>query len=433
MGHLAAKDLYGELGRKADGLHVRAPGNETFLQILKELYSAEEADVVVKMPYVFSSLERISALTGIEKGSLERILDGLSLKGLVIDFDLGGGRKYMPSPLVIGIFEFTMMRTDGGVDFDRVAPLFRTYMDEGAFYRANFGAETRVSFARALPHEEALAEHVEVLDYEKAANLVDEAGTIGVGLCSCRHKKEHAGEERCDVPLETCTVLGKAARYLIKNRMAREIPKAEMHDVLARSRERGLVLAADNVQKRPMFICHCCACCCGILDGLNKHGLPTTLVTSSFLPKRDADKCIGCSKCAKACHVHAMRAPPAPDPGVRGAAPALDESFCIGCGVCVLKCPAGALELVRRPQQVLHPATTFERVILQCLEGGTLQNQIFDNPESLTQDAMRGLIGGFLRLPAVKKALMSDLLRSTFLRTMAAGVSFLGKGYLHEL
>jgi hypothetical protein len=34
---------------------------------------------------------------------------------------------------------------------------------------------------------------------------------------------------------------------------------------------------------------------------------------------------------------------------------------------------------------------------------------------------MRGILGGFLQLPPVKKALMSDALRSTFLRTLISG------------
>jgi len=71
---------------------------------------------------------------------------------------------------------------------------------------------------------------------------------------------------------------------------------------------------------------------------------------------------------------------------------------------------------------VLHPESTFERVIPQCLERGTLQNQLFDNPRSMPHGVMRGIVGGFLHLPPVKKALMSDALRSTFLNALISGV-----------
>jgi len=42
-------------------------------------------------------------------------------------------------------------------------------------------------------------------------------------------------------------------------------------------------------------------------------------------------------------------------------------------------------------------------------------------------------MGGFLKLSPVKKTLMSDVLRSTFLKAMAAGVKVQGKGYITVL
>ena len=90
------------------------------------------------------------------------------------------------------------------------------------------------------------------------------------------------------------------------------------------------------------------------------------------------------------------------------------------------------LKLVEREKRVIHPETTFQRVILQCLERGTLQNQLFDKPESITHKTMRAVFGGFLKLTPVKRALMSDMLRSTFLATMGTGIKVLGKGYIHE-
>jgi ferredoxin len=113
--------------------------------------------------------------------------------------------------------------------------------------------------------------------------------------------------------------------------------------------------------------------------------------------------------------------------------PVIDASICLGCGVCALSCNKGAVTLTRREKRVLHPETTFERVILQTLEKGTLQNQIFDNPQSVTQKFMRGFVGGFLRLPPVKATLMSDMFRSSFLNAMANGLQKQGKGWITEM
>ena len=91
------------------------------------------------------------------------------------------------------------------------------------------------------------------------------------------------------------------------------------------------------------------------------------------------------------------------------------------------------MKLHRRAQRVFHPETTFERTILQCLERGTLQNQLFDDPGSKSQAFLRGVVGGFLRLAPVKRALMSDALRSQFLAAMKSGAAKQGKQRLTEL
>jgi hypothetical protein len=64
MGHIVGKDIYRDLGKKIDSLSVRTPWNETFHEILKELYSLEEAEVIVKMPYGLARFEKIVQATG---------------------------------------------------------------------------------------------------------------------------------------------------------------------------------------------------------------------------------------------------------------------------------------------------------------------------------------------------------------------------------
>ena len=440
MGHLAGKDVFRKVGEKVDRLAVRVPWTETFHRIVKELYSEAEADVYVRMPYGLANLGRLSRVTGIDREKLRPLLEGMADKGLVMDLWMRGAYHYMPSPLIVGLFEFSMMRTGGDVDSRLMGRLFHEYLSTGEFYAANDDHGRAVGPIRALPHEDAVADSVEILDYERAGAIADAADRFSVGICSCRHEKEHAGKRGCNLPLETCTSMGTGADYLIRHGMAREISKGEMLDRLARSRELGLVLSADNVQRRVSFICHCCACCCNVLQGISRFGCPHTIVTSNFIARSAEDACNGCGKCAKACPIDAIEmVPMAPPSGGNGAgnrkkkSPQVDQEFCMGCGVCALACSTGAMKLDERGRRVIHPETTFERVILQCLEAGTLQYQIFDNPSSLGQDALRAIVGAFLGLPPVKRALMSDALRSRFLHAMKGAVRRQGKGGVLEI
>ncbi len=434
MGHLAAKDIWRKVGVKIDGLTVRVPWNETLHRILRELYSPDEADVFVRMPYTLSTLDRIARITQYDPAKLRTLLEGLADKGLVIDLCIRDEYHYMPSPLFIGVFEFTMMRSGPGADSRTLGRLFHEYLSDGAAFARNFKGAAQVSPIRALPHAESLGDHVEILDYEKAAAIVENSDRFAVGICSCRHEKLHAGAKRCKDPLEVCSSYGRGADYLIRHRLARESSRSEMLENLARSKERGNVLSADNIQKQVSFICHCCPCCCNVLQAVSTFGCPNAIVTSSFIAQPDASRCRGCPTCAQGCPIKAIEMVPLdpPEPK-RKKAPRVDERLCIGCGVCGLKCRFGAMKLHKRAQRVIHPETTFERVMLQCLEAGTLQNQLFDNPGSLSQSAVRSILGAFLGLPPVKMALMSDALRSRFLSAMKTGAKWRGSQELTTL
>jgi ferredoxin len=379
------------------------------------------------MPYRPSDVHRICQITGYKENRAKPLLESLCEKGLVMDLRMRNTCYFMASPLVIGIFEFTLMRTGGNLNTKAWARLFHEYMfGDESFLSANFAKDKRVSVLRALPHEGTVAQqdHVEILDYEKATAIVEQNRKFALGLCSCRHEKYHLGKKTCDVPLETCASFGTAAEFLVRNNLAKTVCQSEMLEHLARSRDMGLVLSADNVRKHVGAMCSCCPCCCNILTGIGKYGYAGILVTSNFIAHSDEATCTGCGLCVKACPINVITMVTDEDTQTkRTKRPQIDTSLCVGCGVCSLKCTqTGSLKLIKRKKRFLHPETTMERINLQCLEQGTLQNQLFDDPNKLSHDILRLIVGAFLRLPPVKKSLMSDLLRSRFLNSIKAGV-----------
>jgi ferredoxin len=437
MGHVVGKDIYRKLGAKIDSLSFRAPWNETFHALLKELYDEEAADLVVRMPSTMTSLERLKSLTGYDEVRLRNLLENLCAKGLVMDLWLNGSYHYMPSPLVIGIFELTMMRAAPDQDWKKVSRLFHDYMlTQPDFLAANCAHGEKVSLLRTIPHEDVVDQrnYVEILEYERASAIIEGQKSFAVGTCSCRHVATHTGTKTCDISLDTCSSFGIAAEFLTRRGFARKVSKSEMKENVARSKELGLVLNIDNVQRNPAYLCHCCSDCCHLLLGMKKWGYANVVITSSFLPETDLEKCIGCGLCVKACPIDARTMVADNAPGSKRKRKAVtDSGICLGCGVCALKCKSKALALVRKKKRVITPESTFERIMLQCLERGTLQNQLFDSPLKMTHQFMRGFVGGFLRLPPVKRALMSDALRSTFFSAIKKGAAAQGRGWMTEL
>lgn len=418
MGHIRnGHGVYGRLQKRLDRFPVGAPPAEALYKILKNLYTEEEAEIGARMPIRFTDLAGISRRTGKSPEALRPVLERMADKGLVMDFERHGKTTYILSPTLLGFFEFAFMRVRSDLPQKEIARSMVAYAhDDPDFARAVFAGKTQAG--RTLVHEKAVdpQERTRVLDIERATHLVAEAKTRAVSLCYCRHIMEHEGRG-CGKPMEVCTTLNAAADYVIRHNLGRKISREEALDILEQTRAAGLVHIADNVRKRPAYICHCCGCCCTMLSAINRFRIFDAVVTSPYESVFDSAKCNGCGLCAKRCPVSAIRIA---GEGAGGKA-ALAREICLGCGVCKPSCNRGAIALAPRKERVVVPETAWQRWVVMAIERGKFQDLLFDDFDRLDHAALRAITRIIVGLPPVKKALLSQQVPSRFLRTIAGG------------
>lgn len=432
MGHISLKHSHEQLRQRIGGNAIGAPYHPALMEILKMLFSAEEAEIAVKVPYGFSSTAKLAKILKVRSDVLQPKLDRMADKGLLFDVERNGKSYWYLNPLVIGFFEFSMMRIRTDVDQKELAHQMYQYMFEDpsmAFMReVGLGGETQLF--RPLVHESALPDdYVEVLDYERASHLISEAGAWTVGLCHCRHVAHHRGKDctkspGLSEPMEVCLSMGEPAQYFARRGMGRAIEKSEAMDLLVRSREAGLVQLGDNVKRKPTFICNCCGCCCELLEGYRRLRETPFLQTSNYSVEVNHAGCTRCGACVKACPVVAMSlglntSQPVASPARLSAAKAgqrveVDDKFCLGCGVCATTCPKKAITMVPRPVRVHTPEATLEKVLLMALERGKLQNLLFADSTNVAHTTLRRFTKVLLGLPPAKLLLAKKQLKSRF-------------------
>ncbi len=421
MGHVVNADReHRLLRRQLDRTITGAPDSPVLMKILQLLFSAQEAELAGRLPGQLTPLKQLAVHLDVPQDELDEQLSEMARRGVVLDIEHRGQRYFALAPIAFGFFEFVFMRARDDLPMAELSRLFEQYMHaDDRLSRSVF--EGRTQPARALVREETLPEgdHTEVLDWERASHLVRTASAIGVSLCACRHQASHLGTA-CGQPQRCCLSLNFAAESLIRNAMAQRLTEAQALQVLEDCQAAGLVQLGDNVQRKPVYLCNCCGCCCKMIQAVKRFELRGAIATSNWILQVDVDRCKGCGKCAQACPVDAIEIVAEPDGPKPRKRAACDESLCLGCGVCVSRCKFGALAMTSRPRRILTPETCVDRVVAMAIDRGKLAELVFDDPRRLSHRALGRIVGVIEKSPVFKAAMAIEPLRSAFLNRVVS-------------
>jgi len=137
---------------------MKTPANEGFLKILRRLYSPEDAELILKMPWGQNGLQLVAAVTGLPPAVLRPRLEALADRGLLVDLRIEEEMKYAIPPMILGFFEYTMMRSGPDADSKALSGLYHEYLEkDDSFWAGNFGHGNRYSPMRTIPHESSVA------------------------------------------------------------------------------------------------------------------------------------------------------------------------------------------------------------------------------------------------------------------------------------
>jgi ferredoxin len=389
-----------------------APVSAAMMRVLRLLFTPDEAHIARRLPQLIS-LPKLAKNLDVDPEELGERITSMAERGLVLDFERKGIRYVVPTPVVIGFFEFTFMRPRPEAPMEDYAEAFEALFDEGDFVRTIFAGSTQIG--RSFVREEVLpVGETEILDWERATQVVRTAEAVAVSLCPCRTEAQVRGEG-CDAPTRTCLTFGITARVLVRAGIAEPIGNEEAMEILEGAKEAGLAQTGDNVRDEVSYLCNCCGCCCGMMRSIKRFSIYDGIVPSNWMATIDHGKCRGCATCAKACPAEAITVVPSEGRGLRKNWALVDPARCLGCGVCGDVCRWDAHGMEARDDRPFVPADTMERVAIMAIERGKLGDLLYDNVGSSLGRTVAHILSLIERMPPWKAAMAIKPLRSVFL------------------
>lgn len=317
-----AKDVYRRLAQRLDAIPNGFPQTKSGveLKLLAKMFTTEEARLASEMRIRPEAPEAIAQRAGMDPVATKALLKTMVKEGLIRSTGGGDEQKFRLMPFIVGIYEFQLERLDSE------EAILKEEYDE-TLAKEVLGVPP--SLQVVIPAEKSIPFEVQVFPYEQASQLLEKAKSFGVRKCICRVEKSLLGKP-CTHTVENCLVFAPTKGAFQQYTGIREITKEEALEILRESEEEGLIHSSSNVREGQMYICNCCSCCCGLMQGIVKYGIENSMAKSDFFATVDTVRCTGCESCLKRCQFGAL--------AVSDGVSHVNEKRCAGCCLCVISC-----------------------------------------------------------------------------------------------
>lgn len=331
---MGSADLYQNLSKK-----IGTENSTLIPQIWRTICSEEEAEILSAMP---GTAEELAEKFGKGIDEMNSIIHELFIKGVVFEAIKEGVTRYRMPNHIIQFHDATILWKDAP---EEMIDLWVKYMNEEfpqipeMLTAINFPP-----FFRVIPINEGIESQSQILPYEDAAKIVEEARNIAVTDCTCRLIMK-----KCNKPLNVCIQLNKGADYALKRGTGRKIDVEEAKQILRTCEEAGLVHTTENKAGVGTVICNCCDCCCEVLPFLRNPATKGVVAPSRYRASIDEELCTSCGSCIDICPMVAISMN---DDDIAS----VDSELCIGCGLCTNDCPVDAVALIEVREESFIPS-----------------------------------------------------------------------------
>ena len=347
------RDMYLKLGERLNQFAGKIALVDSYLEILAEMYTEEEALFAINFPEGPCTLHDLAAIYKKGEHELLQFLETMATKGTMFIYDSQEGKKFELMPFFPGAIEYHMYNvSDDPARIKKATELFVRLKEESVAYKNKLLAENPgmvlpppVPHFRIVSVNESLPAEKEVHSYEDILRMIDKETSIAAMKCICRFKlgPNHNGRPCLipDIPEHSCLTFGKVAEYILEHKFgdAIRLTREECKKVLETCNKAGLVQNANNFVDGLQFVCNCCKCCCGMMRDIRSFGPGVMVNTSNFAPVINGENCNGCGICVDRCPVCSIV--------MKDGLAVIKSDICIGCGNCATVCPTKCITMTR--------------------------------------------------------------------------------------